>query len=88
VKDGQKVEQGQILVEWDPYTFSILTEDAGTVGSRTSSTGDVHEEVDEVTGLSRLIIVDSPDEKKQPAIEIAARTARCCASTTCRRTRT
>ena len=30
----------------------------------------VHEDVDEVTGLSRLIIVDSPDEKKQPAIEI------------------
>ena len=30
----------------------------------------MHEEVDEVTGLSRLIIVDSPDEKKQPAIEI------------------
>src|SRR5262245_31520883 len=28
VKDGQAVEQGQILVEWDPYTFSILTEDA------------------------------------------------------------
>jgi CRP-like cAMP-binding protein len=25
-----------------------------------------------VTGLSRLIIVDSPDEKKQPAIEIVA----------------
>ena len=30
----------------------------------------VHKEVDEVTGLSRLIIVDSPDEKKQPGIEI------------------
>ena len=30
----------------------------------------VHEEVDEVTGLSRFIIVDSPDEKKQPTIEI------------------
>jgi DNA-directed RNA polymerase subunit beta' len=30
----------------------------------------VHEEVDEVTGLSRYIIVDSPDEKKQPTIEI------------------
>src|SRR5260221_9707510 len=30
----------------------------------------VHEEVDEVTGLSRLIIIDSPDEKKQPAVEI------------------
>jgi multidrug resistance efflux pump len=29
VKDGQQVEQGQILVEWDPYTFSILTEEPG-----------------------------------------------------------
>ena len=27
VKEGQTVEQGQMLVEWDPYTFSILTED-------------------------------------------------------------
>ena len=33
----------------------------------------MHEEVDEVTGLSRLIIVDSPDEKKQPAVEIKAK---------------
>ena len=31
VRDGGAVEPGQILVEWDPYTFSILTEDAGTV---------------------------------------------------------
>ena len=30
----------------------------------------MHEEIDEVTGLMRLIIVDSPDEKKQPTIEI------------------
>jgi hypothetical protein len=29
-----------------------------------------HEELDEVTGLSRKIVVDSPDEKKQPMIEI------------------
>src|SRR3954454_24464585 len=71
VKDGQKVEQGQILVEWDPYTFSILTEDPGTVRFKDIIEGlTVHEEVDEVTGLSRFIIIDSPDEKKQPTIEI------------------
>jgi len=35
----------------------------------------VHEEVDEITGMSRLIIVDSADEKKQPAIEIVAAVA-------------
>src|SRR5437588_4241501 len=29
VKEGQAIEQGQVLVEWDPYTFSILTEEAG-----------------------------------------------------------
>jgi DNA-directed RNA polymerase subunit beta' len=71
VRDGQAVEPGQILVEWDPYTFSILTEDAGTVKYK-DLTPDVtyHEELDEVTGLSRKIVVDSPDEKKQPLIEI------------------
>ncbi|MFB3852928.1 MAG: DNA-directed RNA polymerase subunit beta' [Vicinamibacterales bacterium] len=71
VRDGQQVESGQILVEWDPYTFSILTEEPGQVRFRDIIEGvTVHEEVDEVTGLSRYIIVDSPDEKKQPAIEI------------------
>ncbi len=71
VKDGQTVDQGQVLVEWDPYTFSILTEEAGQIRFKDILEGiTVHEEVDEVTGLSRLIIVDSPDEKKQPAVEI------------------
>jgi DNA-directed RNA polymerase subunit beta' len=71
VRDGQSIEQGQVLVEWDPYTFSILTEDSGTVKFKDIVDGvTVHEEVDEVTGLSRRIIIDSPDEKKQPTIEI------------------
>ena len=71
VHDGAPVEIGQVLVEWDPYTFSILTDDAGTIRFKDIVEGmTVHEEVDEVTGLSRLIIVDFPDEKKQPTIEI------------------
>ncbi len=71
VNDGQHVDQGQILVEWDPYTFSILTEQRGTVRFKDIIEGlTVHEEVDEVTGLMRLIIMDSADEKKQPTVEI------------------
>ncbi|MGE3273459.1 MAG: DNA-directed RNA polymerase subunit beta', partial [Vicinamibacterales bacterium] len=71
VKEGQAVESGQILVEWDPYTFSILTEDSGQIRFKDIIEGlTVHEDVDEVTGLSRLIIVDSPDEKKQPTVEV------------------
>src|SRR5688500_6076058 len=74
VHDGQHIEPGQVLVEWDPYTFSILTEEPGQVRFKDILEGmTVHEEVDEVTGLSRLIIMDSPDEKKQPAIEIRDR---------------
>ena len=71
VSEGQQVEPGQVLVEWDPYTFSILTEQKGTVRFKDIIEGlTVHEEVDEVTGLMRLIIVDSPDEKKQPTVEV------------------
>jgi len=71
VTDGLKVEEGQELAEWDPYTFAILTEDAGTVHFKDLVEGvTVKEEVDEVTGLSHLVVVDSPDEKRQPRIEI------------------
>ena len=71
VTDGQKVEEGQELAEWDPYTFAILTEDAGVIHFKDLIEGvTVREEVDEVTGLSRLVVMDSPDEKRQPRIEI------------------
>ncbi|MGH9383655.1 MAG: DNA-directed RNA polymerase subunit beta', partial [Vicinamibacterales bacterium] len=71
VKDGQAVDNGTILIEWDPYTFSILTDEAGMVRFKDIQEGvTVQEDVDEVTGLSRLVIVDSPDEKKQPTVEI------------------
>ncbi len=70
-RTASSVEQGQVLVEWDPYTFSILTEEPGTVKFKDVIDGlTVHEEVDEVTGLSRRIIIDSADEKKQPLLEI------------------
>ncbi len=73
VKDGQQVDNGQILVEWDPYTFSILTEEPGQIKFKDIIDGvTVQEDLDEVTGLSRLIVVDSPDEKKQPTVEIKA----------------
>jgi DNA-directed RNA polymerase subunit beta' len=71
VREDQTVEAGHVLVEWDPYTFSILTEEKGQVRFKDIIEGTtVHEAVDEVTGLSRYIIVDSADEKKQPTIEI------------------
>ena len=71
VTEGGPVKLGQVLVEWDPYTFAILTEIGGTVQFKDLQEGiTLHEEVDEVTGLSRHVVADSPDEKRQPAIVI------------------
>src|ERR1700678_2044182 len=71
IEDGAKVSQGDRLGEWAPYTFSLLTEIAGTVQFKDLQEGvTLNEEVDEVTGLSRLVVADSSDEKRQPAIII------------------
>ena len=76
VSDGQAVEPGQVLVEWDPYTRSIITEKTGVVRFKDIKEGlTVREELDDVTGLSRFVIMDSPDEKMQPSVEIVGRTA-------------
>src|SRR5262249_54172012 len=71
VKDGQDVKQAQLLVEWDPYSFTILTEEGGQVSFRDILEGQtVHEQVDENTGMSASVIMETTDEKKQPRIEI------------------
>jgi len=72
VEDGQPVTLGQIMVEWDPYTFSILTESGGTIEFKDLQPGiTIEEQVDEVTGLSQLVVTLPPgDEKHQPAIVV------------------
>ena len=71
VEDGAQVQLGQTLVEWDPYTFAILTEIGGTIQFKDLQEGiTLNEEVDEVTGLSRLVVAEAADEKRQPAIVI------------------
>src|ERR1700690_1660704 len=71
VKDGEHVKLGQLLAEWDPYTYSILTEIGGTVQFKDLQEGiTLNEEVDEVTGLSRWVGADAPDEKRQPTFVV------------------
>src|SRR5215470_6439201 len=69
VSDGQTIEPGALLVEWDPYTLPILTEVGGLVHLKDVIEGEtMKEEVDEVTGFAHPVILESPDEKKQPKI--------------------
>ena len=71
VEDGMKIEPGQKLFEWDPFTNAILTDVGGKVVFKDIIEGlTMREEVDEVTGLARKVITDSPDEKRQPMIQI------------------
>jgi len=72
VEDGQHIALGQVLVEWDPFTTSILTEHTGTVHFRDVIDGTtMKEEVDEVTGLSQNVIVEhGTKEELQPRISI------------------
>jgi DNA-directed RNA polymerase beta' subunit len=61
VENGQKVEIGQRIVEWDPYSTPILTEIGGKVALGDIVEGaTVKEEVDETTGLSHKVIIDYP----------------------------
>ena len=58
--DGAPVKMGDNIVEWDPYTFSILTEVAGTVQFKDLEAGvTVQEQVDEVTGLSQWVVKEA-----------------------------
>jgi DNA-directed RNA polymerase subunit beta' len=69
--DGAKVKANDVLLEWDPYTFSILTEVSGVVHFKDLTDGiTMQEQVDEITGRSQWVVMDSVDEKRVPAIYV------------------
>ena len=71
VADGQDAQEGQTLVEWDPYTNAILTEVSGTIAFGDLIEGvTMKEDFDEITGLSTKVIISHRDEKKQPRISL------------------
>ncbi|MFT3778373.1 MAG: DNA-directed RNA polymerase subunit beta' [Ottowia sp.] len=59
VKADQPIKAGTILANWDPLTRPIITEYAGTVKFENVEEGlTVAKQVDEVTGLSTLVVID------------------------------
>jgi DNA-directed RNA polymerase subunit beta' len=71
VKDGQKIKEGELLAEWDPYAIPVLTEVSGRVKFGDILEGvTMQEQVDEFTGLSRKVIFESKDPDLRPRISI------------------
>lgn len=59
VQDGDPVEPGNIIATWDPHTHPVITEVAGIVRFEELNEGlNVHRQVDEITGLTNLVVVD------------------------------
>jgi DNA-directed RNA polymerase subunit beta' len=69
IENGARVRANDILLEWDPYTFSILTEVSGTVHFKDLHEGlTLQEQMDEITGMSHWVVTESPDEKRLPTV--------------------
>lgn len=59
VDEGKVVKAGAKLATWDPHTRPIVTEYAGTVRFENVEEGvTVAKQVDDVTGLSTLVVID------------------------------
>jgi len=73
VEDGSHVKQGQDLCKWDPFVNPILTESGGTVKFADIVEGStMQERVDDFTGLSSRVIVESRDPEMRPMVAVFA----------------
>ena len=59
IREGNPVRAGEVLATWDPHTRPIITEYAGKVRFENVEEGvTVAKQIDEVTGLSTLVVID------------------------------
>ena len=71
VTNGQQVEPGNLLAEWDPFTTPILTEVAGTAKFGDIVEGQtMQEKLDPVTGKSSKVVVEYRESDVRPRISI------------------
>ena len=74
VKDGQKVEKGDIICNWDPYNAVILSELKGKIDYESIEEGiTFKEEFDEQTGHKEKVIIECRDKTKNPAIIVKSK---------------
>ena len=70
-KEGELVEQGDLIAEWDPFSIPIITDVSGFVNFEDIHEGETFkEQVDEVSGVSRKVIHESQSLEQHPLIAI------------------
>ncbi|HRN79858.1 MAG TPA: DNA-directed RNA polymerase subunit beta' [Ferruginibacter sp.] len=69
VKDGQKVQKGDVICTWDPFNNVIIAEANGTIKMEAVIEGvTFREEADEQTGHREKVVIDTKDKTKLPTI--------------------
>ncbi len=59
IKDGSKVDAGQVVANWDPHSHPVITEVAGNIKFIDLIEGiTMHRQTDELTGLSSIVVID------------------------------
>ena len=70
-KTNSKIKKGDVIVRWDPYNAVIISEVAGKVVFDSVLEGITYrQEVDEQTGFTEKVVIETKDKKKNPAIHI------------------
>jgi DNA-directed RNA polymerase subunit beta' len=58
-KEGERVEAGEVIVNWDPFTHPVITEVDGIVELNAFVNGvTVQSQLDAITGLTDLVVID------------------------------
>jgi DNA-directed RNA polymerase subunit beta' len=71
IENGNAVKKGDVICKWDPYNALIISEVAGKVSfDNIIENITFREEVDEQTGFTEKVIIETRDKKKSPAIHI------------------
>ncbi|MEQ8485318.1 MAG: DNA-directed RNA polymerase subunit beta' [Pseudomonadales bacterium] len=62
VAEGDAVDAGQVIAQWDPHTHPIVTEVDGVVAMRDMEEGlSINRQTDELTGLTNTLVLDPKD---------------------------
>jgi DNA-directed RNA polymerase subunit beta' len=71
LEDGSATKPGTVIHQWDPFQNPILSDVAGVVRFSDIVGGQTMEEqVDEFTGMSERVIIESKDPELQPRITL------------------
>jgi DNA-directed RNA polymerase subunit beta' len=71
VEEGDQIKRGSLIAEWDPYTTPFISEVDGRVSFQDLEEGiSMKEQVDEVTGIFKKVVVESKNPDLHPTIVV------------------